>query len=355
MEIINIITSKIISETWIFQILLTLLGAIIANIACNYAVGRVSNSSAQKIWSRSIAEALYPPLIITIWLTVIKVATNIALPQFGKNPISWSNVMVKIVIILAISWFLYRLVGLAASTITRFRESKGSEVDHTTIGAVSKLARLVVMILAILIILQNLGISVSGVLAAGGVGGLVIGFAAKDLLANFFGGLTIYLDKPFRVGDWIRCNEKTIEGVVEYIGWRHTRIRAFNKNPIYIPNSSFTTIVVENPSRMSHRRIREVIGVRYCDIAKMEIITSDVRSMLDNHEEVDKNQPSMAYFVSFGPSSVDFMVNALILNTEWHHFSKVKHEILLAISDIIEGHGAEIAFPTRTIHVEGDS
>lgn len=244
---------------------------------------------------------------------------------------------------------------MVCENFVKNKEKNALEVDKTTAGAILKLIKLLIIVFAALVCLQNLGISVSGFLAAGGVGGLVIGFAAKDLLANFFGGLTIYLDKPFKVGDWIRSSEINVEGVVEYIGWRHTRIRSFNKNPIYIPNASFTTIVVENPSRMLYRRIRETIGIRYCDITKMQVITDDIRDMLDNHEEVDKENPSMAYFVSFGPSSVDFMVSALIPNQEWHHFSKVKHEILLKISEIIEGHGAEIAFPTRTVHIEGDS
>ena len=87
----------------------------------------------------------------------------------------------------------------------------------------------------------------------------------------------------------------------------------------------------------------------------MEIITSEIKEMLDNHDDVDKDNPAMAYFVSFGPSSIDFMINALILNKEWYYFCKLKHEILLRISDIIESHSAEIAFPTRTVHLENDS
>ena len=115
-------------------------------------------------------------------------------------------------------------------------------MDYTTVDALSKLGRFSVVIIAALVILQTLGFSISGVLAFGGIGGIAMGFAAKDMLANFFGGLTIYLDRPFTVGEWIRSPDKAIEGTVEYIGWRHTRVRAFNKNPIYVPNALFTTI-----------------------------------------------------------------------------------------------------------------
>lgn len=348
---------NILSEPLIFKISITVIGAVILNIILNYVFKYLIKigSMTKSHWDESILKALYSPLMLLLWIIVLKIITFQTASHFSKSGLSWSLVFIKIAIIISISWFLTRLSDLICENFIKNKEKNNVEIDKTTAGAILKLVKLLIFVFAILACLQNLGISISGFLAAGGVGGLVIGFAAKDLLANFFGGLTIYLDKPFKVGDWIRSSEIGIEGTVEYIGWRHTRIRAFNKNPIYIPNASFTTIVVENPSRMLFRRIRENIGIRYCDIAKMQIITDEIRAMLDGHEEVDKENPAMAYFVSFGPSSIDFMINALIKNTEWHHFSKVKHEILLKIAEIIESHGAEVAFPTRTIHVENDS
>ncbi|MDP1646427.1 MAG: mechanosensitive ion channel [Thiobacillus sp.] len=140
--------------------------------------------------------------------------------------------------------------------------------------ALSKLGRMSVVIIAILSILQTLGVSLAGVLAFGGI---ALGFAAKDLFANLLGGLTIYLDRHFTVGEWIRSPDKRIEGVVEYIGWRNTRIRAFNKNAIYVPNALFTNIIVENPSRMTNQRIKETIGLSFLDIGKMAAIDADVK------------------------------------------------------------------------------
>ena len=140
------------------------------------------------------------------------------------------------------------------------------------------------LILVILTVMQLFDYSVSGLLAFGGIGGIAVGFAAKDLLANFFGGLMIYLDRPFSVGDWIRSPDKEIEGTVEDIGWRLTRIRTFDKRPLYIPNSIFASISVENPSRMSNRRIYEKIGIRYDDMSKMNTIVTEVKLMLQKHE-----------------------------------------------------------------------
>ena len=143
------------------------------------------------------------------------------------------------------------------------------------------------------------GYAVSSILTLGGVGGIVVGFAAKDMLANVFGGLMIQMDKPFSTGDWIRTTDKSIEGVVEKIGWRMTRLRTFNKNPVYVPNSIFATIPIETPSRMTNRQIHEVIGIRYDDIAQMESILEKVEELLAKSEHIDNDQPCRVNFDLF--------------------------------------------------------
>ena len=170
-------------------------------------------------------------------------------------------------IIACITWFLSRFIDNVQASVLRLRQTRGEPVDKTTVDAIAKLLRISVIITSVLVALQTLGISISGVLAFGGIGGIAVGFAAKDLLANFFGGLMIYLDRPFSVGDWVRSPDKQIEGTVEEIGWRLTRIRTFDQRPLYVPNAIFTQIAVENPSRMTHRRIYETLGVRYDDMA----------------------------------------------------------------------------------------
>jgi len=204
-----------------------------------------------------------------------------------------------------------------------------------------------------LVTLQTLGFSISGVLAFGGIGGIAIGFAARDLLANFFGGLMLYLDRPFAVGDWVRSPDRSIEGGVEHIGWRLTRIRSFDMRPIYIPNGVFSTMVIVNPSRMTHRRLYETVGIRYADAGKMENIVADVRAMLERHPDIDSEQTTLVHFNKFAPSSLDFFISAYTRTTVWAEFHRVKQDVLLQINAIIAGHGAQIAFPTSTLEVPG--
>ena len=182
-----------------------------------------------------------------------------------------------------------------------------------------------------------------------------MGFAAKDLLANFFGGLMIYLDRPFSVGDWVRSPDKEIEGTVEDIGWRLTRIRTFDKRPLYIPNSSFASISVENPSRMSNRRIYETVGIRYADINAMGSIVDQVTAMLIKHPEIDTQQTMIVNFNRFSASSLDFFVYTFTKTTDWIEFHKIKQDILLQVAAIIEANQAEIAFPTSTLHIETEA
>ena len=199
--------------------------------------------------------------------------------------------------------------------------------------------------------LQTLGINIAGLLAFGGVGGIAISLAAKDILANVFGGLTVYLDRPFAVGDWIRSPDQEIEGTVEEIGWRRTVIRTFDKRPLYVPNAVFTNISVENPSRMSHRRIKETFGVRYDDMAKVAVIVKDIRDYLIANPEIDDGQTLMVNLDEFADSSVNFFIYAFTHTTAWTEFHMVKERVMLQIAGIIESHGAEIAFPTTTLHV----
>jgi len=254
-------------------------------------------------------------------------------------------------IIATVTWFLLRFIGNYEASYIDAKTSAGEKIDKTLINAVRNVLRAAVIVTAALIVLQTLGINVNGLLAFGGVGGITVGFAAKELIANMFGGLTIYIDKPFGVGDWIRSPDREIEGTVEEIGLRVTVIRTFDKRPLYVPNAVFTTISVENPSRMSHRRIRETIGVRYDDIAQIPAILQDIRKYLNDSQEIDQSQTLMVNVDEFGASSVDFFIYTFTRTTVWTEFHTVKEKVMLAISDIIAQHGGEIAFPTTTVHV----
>ena len=249
--------------------------------------------------------------------------------------------------------FLVRFITLAEARILDDLKSQTEDgqgrLDPTTLHALAKLTRLSVVISAVLVALPTLGIEITALLAFGGVGGIAVGFAAQDLLSNFFGGLMIYLDRPFAIGDWIRSPDREIEGTVESIGWRLTVVRTFDKRPLYVPNSVFAKLALENPSRMTNRRIYETIGIRYKDAAKMDQIVQDVHAMLRAHEEIDQDQTLIVNFNGYGKSSLDFFVYTFTKTTNWVKFHEIKQDVMLRIIRIVHEHQADFAFPTTTV------
>jgi MscS family membrane protein len=335
------------------HILLIVLAIVIFNFVMRLILTRFSRTaqSENTLLELSVMVAARQPLFALAWVVGIAFAGKLVQAQTDIAILAVVHPAQTIGVIACLGWFLARLIASAKEVLIRRWTERGESVDRTTVEAISQLFRIAVFIATVLVALQSLGFSIEGVLAFGGIGGIAVGFAAKDLLANFFGSLMIYFDRPFAVGDWIRSPDKQIEGTVEGIGWRLTRIRTLDKRPLYVPNSVFTSIAVENPSRMTHRRINETIGVRYDDIARVADIAGDIRAMLHAHPGIDQNQSVIVNFTQFNESSLDFMVYAFTRTTVSLEFNEVKQDILLKIAGIIDRHGAQIAFPTRVNYV----
>ena len=280
---------------------------------------------------------------------------------FNKNEVlnlsfSLSSAVFSLIVIV-ISWSLLRGLNYYLQ-LKPFTKNLSSEDDITliteTYEIVVRILKILVVVITALIIMQEIGLSISGLLAFGGVGGLIVGLAAKDLLSNFFGGMMIFFDRPFRVGEFIKSPDRNIEGIVEKIGWRLTVVRTFSKNVLYIPNTAFSSIIVENATRMSNRRINETIGIRYDDLNKMTDIIQDVNNILESNPDIDQTQKAKVYFKSFSASSCDFFIYAFTKTKDWEEFLRIKQDVLLKVAEIIEQHNAEIAYPTTTVFINKD-
>ncbi|WP_417566081.1 mechanosensitive ion channel family protein [Marinobacter sp.] len=344
----------LLSESWRVGIVVFALvfgTATVAYIA-SHIIGALERkfSDTKNLWDDAILHAARKPVVAFVWLQGVYWAAEVAHRYSDAEIFTANDAVLRMGFVFVLVWAVLRLIkegeGILVSPLKMQKP-----MDYTTVNAVSKLSRAVVIITAVLTVMQSLGYSMSGVLAFGGVGGIAVGFAAKDLLANFFGGFIIHLDRPFKVGDWVRSPDRNIEGTVEHIGWRLTTVRTFDKRPLYVPNAVFTTIAVENPSRMTNRRIYETIGIRYADVSQMATIVDDIRAMLEQHEDIDSEQTLIVNFLEFNASSLDIMVYTFTKTVQWVRFHEVKQDVLLKISDIIEGYGAEVAFPTRTLHL----
>jgi len=343
---------SLISYSWALQGLLIIIFTGLVGIILNRILVKivVLLGNTHTRWTEVVVDALRRPLSVLVWVMGLSISLEIAAGALDDIQLEMANEFRAVAFILLVAWALIRLISRIEARLVQGETGKAG-MDRTTADAIAKLVRLTVLVFSALALLQNLGVSVSGILAFGGVGGLAVGFAAKDLLANFFGGLMIYMDRPFKVGDWIRSPDQEIEGTVEAIGWRLTRIRTFDKRPLYVPNSTFANIAVENPSRMTNRRIYENIGIRYDDAGQVEAVVDGVRNMLLQHPEIDTKQTMIVNLNHFGPSSIDILVYTFTKTTDWVQFHKIKQDVLIRIMKEITEQGAQVAYPTTTVHL----
>lgn len=337
-------------NTLIFELFMAVFATLLVNFIWRRVYLRLDRQlkKTKNTWDDAVLMALSSPISVLIWGIGSWIIFNYLLQIAVQSEIR------DVFIVSVVAWSMVRFIRLAEENLIEASKSATNQdkVDKSTIEAISKLLRVSVSITTFLLILQNLGVSISAVLAFGGIGGIAIGFAAKDLLANFFGGLIIYLDRPFAVGDWIRSNDRDIEGTVEYIGWRQTRIRTFDKRPLYVPNAVFNSITVENPSRMTNRRIYETFGVRYDDLSHVENIVQQVKAMLESHSDIDNRQTLIVNLNQFNESSVDFFVYTFTKTTDWVKFHEIKQQVLLEIAQIVESNHSELAYPTQRLQLE---
>ena len=354
MEVINKLTNALGGDVvWMSQAFVVVLLTLIVGAVVRRIIKRLAKRAhdTENVLDDVILEAMAGPTRTLVWVLGVAFAADIVGAETEEAFFNAVPMLRKLGVVLVLMWFAARFTRGYEQRYIEVRTNRGKEVDITLVHAVGKLMRGAIFVTTALIILQTMGINIAGLLAFGGVGGIAVSLAARDILANVFGGLSVYTERPFAVGDWIRSPDRDIEGTVEEIGWRRTAIRTFDKRVLYVPNSVFTTISVENPSRMTHRRIRETIGVRYDDISRVPKILEDVRKYLIANPDIDETQTLMVNLNEFADSSVNFFIYTFTHTTVWTEFHEVKEKVMLAISDIVEKHGAEIAFPTRTIHV----
>lgn len=342
-------------ESWAMTVFVIVLAAMLLDFLQRRLMKRFEAfvTRTENLWDDALFHAAVRPISLLIWVIGISLAVQMMpVREDGLFTGSLITSVRQVGVLVAITWFLTSFIQQIENNLIARAERESRGIDRTTVKALGRVLQVTVIVTAVLVGLDALGFNVAGLMAAGGIGGLAVGFAAKDILANFFGGVTVFVDRPFGLGDWIVIKDNGIEGVVENIGWRQTTIRKFDKRPVYVPNAIFTTASVENPSRMTNRRLNETIGVRYDDVEQLDSITRAVRAMLETHPEIDEKQTLMVNFNGFGASSLDFFIYCMTHTVVWTRFHEVKQDVLLKIAAIIDDHGAQIAYPTRTLKVD---
>lgn len=271
------------------------------------------------------------------------------LPVEPNNINGIAHNIVKILFTFNIAWLCYNLVSMVEHWLGHWANKTDSNLDDQLVPFVRKTLRVFIVFIAILMLVQNLGYSISGLLASLGIGGLAVALAAKDTLSNIFGSLMILFDRPFSIGDWVKAGD--MEGTVEDIGFRSTRIRTFAKTLITVPNSRLMNMSIDNFSQMPKRRIKLSIGVTYATTAaQMREAVSAIKQLLREHPAI-RQDFFLVNFTDFGASSLDIMVYCFTTSTVWGEYLDAREDLSLKIMEKLSEMGLEIAFPSRTLYL----
>lgn len=303
----------------------------------------------KKIWKESFVSALYLPLSYYVWYFAAIEIVDFVWQQMLSINFANKSIFLATGLVVAFAWFLLRWKSKAIVCLSESRKFQKMAFNSARIDVVDKLFTVIILIVSMMLLLEVTGSNLNTLVAFGGISGLALAFASQEVIASFFGGLMIYINHPFQIGDWIILPERSIEGHVEEIGWYTTRVRTFDKRPIYVPNSIFSKIVVVNPSRMSHRQIKETIGIRYRDVGALRSIIADIKQMLDANPAVDHGMTCGVYFTAFGAYSLDILFSVYIFEKSTDGYNRIRETILFAIMDILNKHHAELAYPTTCV------
>ncbi|HWO96833.1 MAG TPA: mechanosensitive ion channel family protein [Bacillus sp. (in: firmicutes)] len=299
-------------------------------------------------FAAKILESFEKPLR---WLFVI-IGIQLALPYLPFELIEHDTerkVFRSLFIWLA-AWGIYDLTASTSVIFAHFVKRFDFQIDRIVIPFVEKMVRLIIIVLAFSVIAEEWGFNVNGFIAGLGLGGLAFALAAKDTIGNFFGGIVIVTEKPFTIGDWIKT--PSVEGTVEDITFRSTKVRTFAQALVTVPNSTLSNEPIINWSKMGKRQVAFHLGVTYdTSRQQLETVVYRLKQMLIDDEDIHK-ETILVNFDRFNESSLDIYLYFFTNTVAFNDYLKVKEQVNFKIMEIFEEAGVEFAFPTRTLVID---
>lgn len=331
-------------------------GAILLGLIVRKMVGlllkgtlRIARTRSSSEWDDRIIEAFLGPTgtlaAVGVWYVSVRIL------NLGENIVGVTDKILQMIASIALIILFYRLTKVLIVFLRSLAEKTETDLDDQLMPVVEKTLKTLVIVFGGMIALQNLGVNVLSALAGLGIGGLAFALAAKDTAANIFGSFTIFMDKPFKLGDWVRISG-THEGIVEDIGLRTTRLRTFKQTLISLPNSAVVNTSMENFSARPLRRVYATVGVTYGTPAeKIERLVGEIGDIIRNNRFAVEEGMQVS-FVEYAASSLNIMIYFFVNVASWTEELQAKQEVFLAVKKKAEEMGVEFAFPTQTIHVE---
>ncbi|SMO94611.1 MscS family membrane protein [Gracilimonas mengyeensis] len=258
--------------------------------------------------------------------------------------------VLEIALSAAVVWLFYNLADVLSKYLGMLTSKTETTLDDQLIPLIRKTLRVFVIVMGMIAILQNNGYNVASLIAGLGIGGLAVALAARETLANFFGSVTIFMDRPFKIGDWIKTDN--VEGTVEEVGFRSTRIRTFHNSLVSVPNSNLANTDIDNLGLRRYRRLKTVLNLTYSTTPEqMEAFVEGIKAIVKGNDHFRQDFYEV-HFNSFGAHSLDVLVYVFFDVPDWSTELQQRHNFLLEILRLAKEVGVEFAFPTQTLHMD---
>jgi len=336
---------------WLALVILVILGVLIARVVRLLLQGPVSRRLDKRelgVPKELVSRALKP-----LGLVVMAIFWIVGLAWVGLSPDlhSFFIVIVKFLAAFGLVRFAFRIIDIISHVFGNRAAKTDGRFDDLLVPLFRKSMKVVVAAIGIVFIADVVGISPASLLAGLGLGGLAIALASQDMVKNFFGSLTVILDRPFEVGDTVIIGGNT-EGTVEEVGFRSTRIRTYENSLITLPNANLISAKVDNLGARNWRRFKTNIGVTYdTPPEKLRAFTEGLRELIRNHP-ITKKDAYTVYLNGLGAASLDILFVARFVTRSYDEAVKAQHDMLLAIVTLASRLGVEFAFPTQTLIVQ---
>lgn len=298
----------------------------------------------------TVRSAFEKPLrVLVIFCGLYAAIVNL---QFELQTDSLLSRMLKVILIITIAYGFYYMDQIITLGLSRFRKKIQFEASEILKKFLLRMYHAVVIIVAITMVADQFGINVNSIIAGFGIAGLAVALAAQETIANIFGGVTVIFDKPFDVGDLILTGN--VEGVVEDINFRTTRIRTLSKEYVTIPNSKIANGAITNYTKRDLRRVKMKLGATYSTPKiKIQKVIEEIEAFLLADTAID-TESVIVRFDGFGPSSKDIYISFITLTGDWSEYLTIKQEACYGMMDVFEKHGVEFAFPSQSIYFENE-
>ncbi len=251
----------------------------------------------------------------------------------------------------AVVWSAIDAYDYICNLWEKYAERTKTKLDDILVPIVRRWGKVVLVTLGVLFFLQFHGVNVTTLLAGVSIGGVAIAFASKDALSNFFGALIIFVDHPFELGDWIQIDSE-IDGTVEAVGLRTTRIRTFANSVLAIPNSYFLTKTVNNWSKMTKRRIKFHFYLSYsAQPDQLESVLKGIRNWISNDDRFQQDL-KLIHAVNFTPAGFQILVYCFTKTTVWIEFMSIQEDLILNITKIVNGVGLTLSVPHQNVSID---